>query len=145
MKGVSTLIASVLLIAITLLISLIISTSFTSIAKSQTNEISARITEAVNCTSSDMSIEDIFLDGGTGRVLVRNSGQISENLVRGLMLNSTGVGAAAFETYPISIVKGSIVTLTFNITGNITCSNFNRVTVTSQCTVATFDKKPRNC
>jgi len=148
MKGISTLIASVLLIAVTLLISLIVTTSFTTLAKTQASTIQTRTTEAVNCTSSNINIEDVFLDTAsvqTGRVTVRNAGQIRENIVRGTMLNDTGSTAAAFETYPISISRGALTTLTFNITGNITCANFNRVIVTTECNVETFDRNPKNC
>ncbi len=147
MKGISTLIAAVLLIAVTLLISLIVSTSFTSLVKTQASTIQTRTGEAVNCTSSDINIEDVFVDvaSNRGRVTIRNSGQIRENIVRGTMLNDTGSLATSLDTFPISIAKGALTTLTFDTTTNLTCVNFNRVIVTTECTIATFDRNPKNC
>ncbi|MBI2232506.1 MAG: hypothetical protein HYU56_01185 [Candidatus Aenigmarchaeota archaeon] len=141
MKGISTLIAAVLLIAVTLLISLIVSTSFTSLVKTQSSTLQTRTGEAVN------NIEDVFVDvaSNRGRVTIRNSGQIRENIVRGTMLNDTGSLATAQDTFPISIAKGALTTLTFDTTTNITCANFNRVIVTTECTIATFDRTPKNC
>jgi len=153
MKGISTLIASVLLIAVTLLISLIVTTSFTTLAKTQASTIQTRTTEAVNCTSSDISIDSVFIDTGsrnTSRVLVRNSGLIQENIVSGQMLNKTGVTAAVISSLPLAIARGDVVSVLFNIsgtgaTGNITCANFDRVILTTECTIVTYSRTPTNC
>lgn len=146
-KGISTLIAAVLLIAVTLLISLIVTSAFTTLVKTQSSTLQTRTTEAVNCTSSSISIEDVFIDSGANRarVTVRNAGQIRENIVRGTLLNDTGSTAAAVETYPIAVAKGALTTLSFDTTANVTCANFNRIIVTTECTVESFDRSPKNC
>src|SRR3989344_4449884 len=147
MKGISTLIAAVLLIAVTLLISLIVSTSFTSLVKTQASTLQTRTGEAVNCTSSDITIEAVYIDAlaNRARLTVRNSGQIRENIVRSVMINDTGSTAAPTDTYPISLAKGALTTLIFDITTNVTCTSFNRVALTTECTIATFDRNPNNC
>ncbi len=155
-KGISTLIAAVLLIAVTLLISLIVSTSFTTLVKTQASTIQTRTGEAVNCTSSDINIESVFIDGtprNQGRVLVRNSGQIQENIVSGQIVNKTGVAGALLTTVPLPIARGDIVSVLFNISynntvstvNNITCANFERVIITTECTIVTYSRAPTNC
>ncbi|MBI4018109.1 MAG: hypothetical protein HY368_00700 [Candidatus Aenigmarchaeota archaeon] len=152
MKGVSTIIATVLLLAITVLISLVVSTSFTQITKEQTSTVSTRTTQAVNCTSSDINVEAVYLDTGPSnqsRVTVRNSGQINENIVAAKMYNKTGIEAASITTYPAAIAKGSLTTLLFNISGsgglNVTCSSFSQVIVSTECVTEVFDSTPKNC
>ena len=152
-KGISTLIAAVLLIAVTLLISLIVSTSFTSLVKTQASTLQTRTGEAVNCTSSDINIESVFIDGNPrnqSRVLVRNSGQIQENIVSGQIVNKTGVAGSLQTTLPLPIARGDIVSVVFNINGSvtentITCANFNRVIITTECTIVTYSRTPTNC
>ena len=155
-KGISTLIAAVLLIAVTLLISLIVSTSFTSLVKTQASTLQTRTGEAVNCTSSDINIEGVFIDDAPrdqSRVLVRNSGQIQENIVSGQIVNKTGVAGALLTTVPLPIARGDIVSVVFNTSSNttvsavnnITCANFDRVIITTECTIVTYSKTPTNC
>lgn len=148
MKGVNTLIATVLLLAITVLISLIVSTSFTQITKEQTSTVATRTSQAVNCTSSDVNIEAVYLDtaANRGRVTVRNSGQINENIVAAKMYNKTGVEAALnATTLPVAISKGSLTTLNFDITTNVTCASFSQVILSTECTTEVFDSTPKNC
>ena len=153
MKGVSTLIASVLLIAVTLLVSLIVSTSFTNLAKTQASTIQTRTTEAVNCTSSDVSIDSVFVDTSSRnitRVLVRNSGLIQENIVSAQIANKTGVTGSVVTSLPLAIARGDVVSIVFNISGsgaaqNITCASFDQVTVATECTIVKYSRTPTNC
>lgn len=159
-KGISTLIAAVLLIAVTLLISLIVSTSFTTLAKTQTATVQTRTTEAVNCTSSDMAIEGVFIDVSTrniSRVLVRNSGQITENIISAQIINKTGGTGTVLTTLPLGVSRGDVVSVVFNISGttsvvtgnttlvNVSCGNFDRIIITTQCTIVTYSRTPTNC
>ena len=147
MKGVSTIIATVLLLAITVLISLIVSTSLTQLTKEQASTVSTKTTQAVNCTSSDISVEAVYIDNAVNisRVTVRNSGQINENIVSAKMFNKTGNEAASTNTYPIALSKGSLTTLNFNTTGNVTCTSFSQVLVSTECITTAFTSTPKNC
>lgn len=147
MKGVSTIIATVLLLAITVLISIIVSTSLTTLTKEQASTVGTRTTQAVNCTSSDVSVEAVYLDTAPniGRVTVRNAGQINENIISARMYNKTGVEAANLTQFPVPISKGSLTTINFNITGNVTCASFSQVIISTECVTDVFDSTPKNC
>lgn len=145
-KGVSTLIAAVLLIAVTLLISLIISSSFTTLAKTQTSTVQTRTTEAVNCTSSSVDIEAVYVDrtANVSRIFLRNSGQVTENVVSVQLLNTTGVNTAATSTLPAAVEKGAVAVILFSA-ANVTCATFSEVIVTTECGIIKYDRKPLNC
>lgn len=149
MKGVSPVIATVLLLAITIMISMIVSTSLTDLTKTQAATVKTKTAQAVNCTSSDITIEAVYLDTATtvnqGRVTVRNAGQIAENIQSAKMFNKTGSEAAATTTFPVALARGSLTTLTFNITANVTCSSFSQVIVSTECINAEFTSTPKNC
>ena len=156
-KGISTLIAAVLLIAVTLLISLIVSTSFTSLVKTQASTLQTRTGEAVNCTSSSIDIESIFVDftkgtTRTAQVVVRNSGQVRENIISAHIINKTGGTGNSMTAFPLGVAKGDIVTFEFNLNNtaasggvNITCTNFDRVIITTECTVVAYSRTPTYC
>lgn len=148
MKGVSTIIATVLLLAITVLISLIVSTSLTQLTKEQASTVATKTSQAVNCTSSDLNIETVYISPSPiseGRVTIRNSGQINENIVSAKMFNKTGIEAAAITSFPIALAKGSLTTVVFNTTTNVTCSSFSQVVVSTECITERFDSTPKNC
>lgn len=147
MKGVSTIIATVLVLAITVLISIIVSTSLTTITKEQASTVGIRTTQVVNCTSSDVSIEAVYLDTATnvGRVTVRNSGQINENIISAKMYNKTGIEAVNLTSFPVALSKGSLTTINFNITTNITCTSFSQVIISTECITDIYDSTPKNC
>lgn len=131
MKGISPLIASVLLIAFTVSISMIIMGWFSTFTKTTTSNISSSAQEAIGCNSASLSIERVYITGTDGAIVVKNSGFINLNIT-GMIINSTG-GTCTSGTSTLS--KGNITSLA--MTGcygiGLNCANFSRAIVTSNC------------
>ncbi|MBI2232507.1 MAG: hypothetical protein HYU56_01190 [Candidatus Aenigmarchaeota archaeon] len=68
-------------------------------------------------------------------------------------MNKTGVAGSLLTTVPLPIARGDIVSVVFNTSSNvtvsavnnITCANFDRVIITTECTIVTYSKTPTNC
>ena len=137
MKGLSALVATVLLIAITLTIVSIIMGWVTDLIKGQTTTIGNRTGTAVECTGAGIHIEDVYLDLTTNvsRVHARNSGQIELEIKSASLSNQNGVMAANLTVFPVSIPRSdALKEVLFNITGVITvCGNFSNAIVTTNC------------
>ena len=153
-KGISPLISVVLLIAMTVLISTVMASWLTSFQKDQQDTIANKSGQIVDCTSADITIDDVYIDfkSNITRIIVRNSGQVRELAIESaLFLNNLGHAAlnATNETiYPVTnFGLGSIKTLEFNFsTINMTaCANFSKVIVATNCaaTTATFTGTPK--
>lgn len=153
MKGISPLVASVLLIAFVVAIATIIMGWMGTFTRETTATISNRTTEAVDCASAGINIDDVYLTAGvngTIRAIVRNTG-FTDNMVlkaasfyktNGAVWNATG------DPVVSDFDKGEITTITFTTTtGWVACANFSRVTVTTQCGGIgdTFDGTPKGC
>ena len=145
MKGVNTLIAAVLLIAITLVITIVVSTTVTNLAKTESSSVQAKATTFVNCSASDIDIQAVYLNATVAKVTVRNSGQQRENLISGQVFNKTGGTSSAISTFPTSLGRGAITDLLFDITSNVSCASFSQAIVTTDCTVDFWDQPPKNC
>lgn len=65
MKGISPLIASVLLIAFTLAVATIIGSWLTSVSKTSTQQIGGQLTQQVNCTGNVLDIVDALCHDNT--------------------------------------------------------------------------------
>jgi len=147
MKGVSTLVAAVLLIAITLVITIIVSTTVSNLVKTEASSVQTKVSAFVNCSGSDVDIQAVYLDPGSNvvRVTVRNSGQQRENIVAGQMFNRTGGTGAAITSFPVSLARGGSTDVLFNATANVSCASFSQVVLTTECTFDFWDKAPKNC
>ncbi len=146
-KGVSGVVAAVLLIAIVLILLVTVNSWLTSLTQSSTTAITNSTTEFVNCAASGIVIEDVYLDfsSNLSRVSVRNTGRNTENIVSALMVNTNGQAASLNSSLP-NLAIGDIKTIVFNINGTITgCSNFSQVRVASSCTSGIYKLKPNNC
>ena len=137
MKGISPLIATVLLIAITLTIISIIMGWVTKLIEGQTETISNRTGEAVECTGAEITIDDVYLDfsANVSRIHVRNSGQIDLEIESASLSNNSGVRADNLTALPVSIPKSdALKEVLFNITDVIrTCGDFSNALVTTNC------------
>ena len=76
-KGISPLIAGVLLIAFTLAVAAIVSGFFTSIAKTGTSQISTGFAFQVNCTKAALEIADAICSSNVVTLAVANTGAIA--------------------------------------------------------------------
>jgi len=142
MKGVSPLVASVLLIAFTVAIATIIMGWMGTFTRETTSTISNRTTEAVDCASASINIDDVYISGSgsssaTARAIVRNTG-FADNLVlkNAQLYNTTGYNFTNTSELDQDFDKGEILTISFGGTGlgtGISNTAFSRVTVSTTC------------
>jgi flagellin-like protein len=150
-KGLSPLIAVVLLIAITVSIVAIMSTWVTTLTKSETGTITNKTGSSTACIDSNLAITNVYMDaaGNVSRIVVRNSGHADDTIASASLMNKDGAEAPNLSSFPISFPQGSIKTIMFNVTNfNLTnettvCQDFSRAIVSTACgTYDTFTGTP---
>ena len=148
MKGISPLIAAVLLIAVTVSIATIVAGWFPSIIISTQGKVENTTKEATSCASASISIDDVFITAGSngvGRAVVRNSGHSDDLvLVSAVLYNTTGNATSASVVSDFD--RGEVVTLTFNNISVTSCpTDFSEIIVTTNCGgISTkFDRTPK--
>jgi FlaG/FlaF family flagellin (archaellin) len=145
MKGLTPLIATVLLIGISMVIATILLSWSESITSEQTSRAENRTKTSTSCP--DIIIDSVFLDftKNVSRVIVRSMNGASE-ISSGSLLNSNGVAVNNITQFPLPVESGQVATLEFNIYGNITkCSDFGEANVVTVCTSDKYSKNPSNC
>jgi len=149
MRGISPLVATVLLIAMVVLIATIISNWASTISKEQTRDVSNQSSELIGCIGTT-TIEDVYLDftSGRGKMFVRTTIKPYDTVKIGTTLVSkTGLEAPNLTALPMIIASGELKSLEFNIAViNMTaCVNFSVAKLATNCHSDTSDKAPRNC
>ena len=136
MKGVSPLVASVLLLAIVVSLSVIIGGWINTLSKDTTSTVSNRTSEAISCSSSDLTVEALYITNGTSgtaRAQVRNQGFQAITLTSAQLINRTGHNHSTTNSLG-SLAKGEIVQLSFSGVGVTSCpTDFSRLVVTTTC------------
>ena len=148
MKGISPLIASVMLIAITVVIAASYGSWFTNLLAGNSDTIANKTRMAIDCTSAHMFIQDVYMDfsRNISHVNVRNSGQSNDNIITVALYNSFGISAGNLSSVPKFIRSGDSLTFDFNISATApACGNFSRAQVASQCRSDTFASTPKGC
>ncbi|MFH0832518.1 MAG: hypothetical protein V1900_02245 [Candidatus Aenigmatarchaeota archaeon] len=143
MKGINPLIASVMLIAITVLLSAVILNWITTLTKQQGATISNKTTD---CSMADITVAEVYIDiaSNRSRVAVRNSGFTDDSIASAILMNAQGEPCPNLTVFPISFPVGSLQTLVFNITGKMTaCANFSQAMVSTRCTNDKFYGNPK--
>mgnify|MGYP000383165667 CR=1 FL=1 len=87
MKGISPLIAAVLLIAFTVAVGGIISIWLTTFAKTTTGNVEASTTDITKCASTYLSLDKVFVS--QNRLIISNMGTASINLTNFTMSDGT--------------------------------------------------------
>jgi len=128
MKGISPLIAAVLLIAFTVSVSMIIMGWFSTFTRTTTANISASTTEAIGCNAASINIEHIYLTATRGSIVVKNTG-FKDLSVSGMIVNTTG-GVCSFTG---SVAKGAVTSLSGACTLFDSANDFSRAIVTTNC------------
>ncbi len=133
MKGISPLIAAVLLIAFTVSIATIILGWFSSFTKGTTANISSQTQTAIGCSAADITIDHIYCSGTTCRVLVSNTGSKDLTSVNAMIVTTDGT--ACSTTSSNNLTKGSTKSIEVNVTdcGTINSTTFSRAIVTTEC------------
>ena len=153
MKGISPLIAAVLLIAITVAIATLVSGWISTVTRGSQIAAENKTTEAVDCAAAAVVIDDVYVtDNGatsTIRVLVRNAGQANDMEIGNVtVFNSSGGGlTASSPTLPTkNFDRGAVITYQFNSAPVPACpTDFQEAIVTTTCggVFAKFDKTPK--
>jgi flagellin-like protein len=150
MKGLSELISSVLLLVLTITIAVIIFTFYQSNVTTTTEKVGNKSGEAIDCTSGNINIEDVFITNGTTgsvRVIVRNAGFTTLDINSAQVYNRTGSNFSSSMIPLTNFEKGSIATLVFENVSIEACPlQFSKAIVTTSCggVSDTFDGTP-NC
>lgn len=148
-KGVSPLLAAVLLIAVTVAIATLVMGWISTVMRSTQVTVSNRTVDAVNCASASIVIDDVYINSvaRTATVIVRNSGQADDlQLTFAPLINSTGNSVSPAESLPVTgFDKGMIQSFTYTSTGINSCANFSKAIVATNCggVSATFDRTPK--
>lgn len=134
MKGVSPLIAAVLLLAFTISISMIVMGWLSSFTRVTTENVTYSSTQAISCSSASISIERVYITGTSAVIIVKNDGFSNLN-VTGMIVNSTGGTCSSSPTY---ITAGNLTSLALTECypsgmGGSSCSNFSRAIVNTNC------------
>ena len=150
-KGISPLLASVLIIAVTVSIATLVMGWISTTVRASQNTIENRTVQAVGCSSAGIVIDNVFLtaSAGTGmvKVTIRNSGASDLTIISAQVYNSTGHNFTANAALLSGVLtKGSITTMNFTNVNMSSCpSTFSKAVVTSNCggISAIYDKAPR--
>ena len=140
-KGVSPLVAAVLLISFTMAIAAILATWATQYMTQQTSTLTARGEEA-NCVYARMALDTYSYDSGTGQLvfIINNKGRISLQNFTMFVYNTSGINRISLETDE-SVVNRQNATLSpgeprsFIVNG---ISNISRFRVISTCAEYSF-------
>lgn len=163
MKGISPLIAAVLLIAITVAIATLVTGFVSSLTRSAQVAVENKTVEAVDCASASISIDQVYFSvaattadrGNISRaiVVVRNSGQIDDIQINNVtVINSTGSVFSFGTTAPVLTNFDRGVAYSFVIStvaggspiGRTCPADFSKAIATTTCggVSAVFDKSP---
>lgn len=135
MKGLSTILSTVILVAIVITVYALLTTFSTTLFKDQGSQIADRTSEAVDCSFSHIEIKDVYIDrfGKAVRVQVQNTGNIDERLTNAVLVNNDSESMESLNV-PLIIERSNIRSIEFNTTGFIEdCDEFQRITITTSC------------
>ncbi len=144
MKGLSTILSTVILLALVITIYAIVSTYSTSLVKEQGAATANRTGEAVRCSFSNIDINAVYIDRieHKARIHIRNAGQTDESIDAVIIYNKEGDTLSA-QGVPLLLLRNDIKSVELNITDFIqTCDQFDRAIVTTTCADAEYDKEP---
>src|SRR3989344_7265833 len=131
MKGLSPIIAVVLLIAIAVTISIILNAWSQLIITRETSDAGNKTSEVTGC--ENVEIEQIYIDfpANRTRVFMRSSGDTYATSVT--LLNTTGGTGNNVTTLPFFLPKGQLMRFEFSNQSMASCSAFSKVIVTTNC------------
>lgn len=149
MKGVSPLVAAVLLIVITVSIVAIISGWLTTFFVSTRETVTNRTDTQVGCTGSSIYVEAVYVaiangTSGNVRAIVKNDGVVDGlSIVSAQYLNTTGHNFSTTTALPIAnFNRGAIRALSFENVSIQNCSVFSQVVVSTECGSGRFKTQP---
>ncbi|MEM7819392.1 MAG: archaellin/type IV pilin N-terminal domain-containing protein [Candidatus Aenigmatarchaeota archaeon] len=134
MKGISPLIAAVLLIAFTVTAAVLIITWGTSFTTSTTSGVGNKSTEIVECSGAAIEIDSVYINNNTGiaNVIVKNTGVREITISSAMLTNKTGGNFQNTTTFTLN--RGAIGTI--QVTGvqvGPGCSDYSKTTILTYC------------
>lgn len=151
MKGISPLIATVLLIVLVIAISTLVTNWTTNFTRNAQDDITNSTDIAVKCSGAQVDIKDVYLANGSlasGSVVIENIGLVDNlRIVSVNIYNKTGSNFSA-SGLPISgFNRGQIATVQFVNASIPNCLAFDKVIVATNCVgaVDTFKTNPVGC
>jgi flagellin-like protein len=148
MKGISPIVATVLLIVMVVTLTALVMSFTTTLTKSTTNVIENRTSESVDCSGARVTIDEVFLTNGTSgsaTVQIRNDGMKNDlTIVSATLFNRTGGNFSATNSTITDFDVGDVAAIRFSNIGVPTCNDFSFVIVTTNCggVSDTFRKTP---
>jgi len=136
MKGISPLIATVILIVIVVSVSAIITNFATNITKESEERVTSKTQKSLDCSGGEIRIRDVYLNPGNySRVIVENTGLVNSlSIISAQIINATGYNISATNLPITGFNTGDIETVIFaNLTGVNACANFSQVIVSTDC------------
>ncbi|MBI4174292.1 MAG: hypothetical protein HY517_01495 [Candidatus Aenigmarchaeota archaeon] len=150
-KGVSPLVATVLLIVIVVSLVAIISGWLTTFFAGTRETVTNRTDTQVGCTGASLFVESVYAavaNGTTGnvRAVVKNDGVIDDTITAAQYVNTTGHNFSTTTALPITTFsRGSIKTLLFENVSIQNCTAFSQVVVSTNCATGRYKKNPEGC
>ena len=151
MKGISPLVATVLLIVIVVSIVAILSGWLTTFFVGTTETVSNRTDTGVSCSGALINVESVYLIPGnttaSANVAVVNVGNVDGlSIASAQFYNSTGSNFSSATALPISgFNRGAVRTIHFENMSVPSCGAYARIIVTTQCGTITHKTMPDNC
>jgi flagellin-like protein len=140
MKGISPLIASVMLIAFVMAIGILVMGWMSTLTRTTTATVTNSTDTAIGCSSASINIDEVYVTtgstNGTVRAIVKNTGyKDGMQVSNAVLLTNTGMNySVSNPTLPYSnFNKGDIVTLQFSNVSIASCTSFSKVIVTTNC------------
>lgn len=152
MKGVSPLVATVMLIVIVVSIVAMLSGWLTTFFMSTRETVTNRTDTQVSCTGASIFVESVYViiaNGTSGRIsaVVKNDGAVDGlNIVSAQYVNTTGHNFSATTALPITnFNRGAIRTLLFENASIQNCTAFSQVIVSTDCISGRYKTNPEGC
>ena len=148
-KGVSPLIATVMLIVIVVSLVALISGWLTNMFTESRESVSNRTATSMSCSGASHVIKSVYVNpagvfNASARVTVENDGLVDGlSIISATLYNATGYDFATNTTLPITpFARGNVVTLIFENVSMSNCDAFSQVVVATQCGSYTYNERP---
>ena len=133
MKGISPLIAAVLLIAFTVSIATIVIGWFTTFVRTTTSNVTESTSETMGCSVASISIEHVYCNSTaeTCKIIVKNTGFKDFTTVNALISRNDGARCTGSLTEGLN--KGEVKTITLSACPTMSATTFDLASVTTEC------------
>ena len=135
-KGISPLIAAVLLIAFTVAIATLIMGWFSTFTRTTTSSVTNATSLAVSCANARVTIRDVYIQMGVSgltNVVVENTGYDTLTITGLQLYNTTGHNFSTRFSPVTNFTRGGLTTFQINETSFTSCGTFSKAVATTNC------------